>query len=111
MRPTPDGYAESVDRGVELVVAAHRDEPVATGCVLEARRIQEFRRGELRFAALCLPDPLASLIALIKTSGLPHAFLVAVEHLGIGLLDLFADQRIVSDPLVPLQLRVRRQRG
>ena len=104
----PQAVAKTVNRGVELIVAAQGDQPVAAGYVLEACRIQKLGRGEFRFAGLRLPDTLASLVALVEAPRLPHAFLITVEHLGIGLLNLFPDQCIVADPLFPLQFRIWR---
>ena len=66
-------------------------------------------RGELRLAALGFPDPLARRVAAVEAAGLEQPVVEIGEFVGKGLGDQVADQVIIADPVVPFQLRVRRQ--
>lgn len=65
--------AQSVNRRVELVVAAHRKKAVASRRILESCRGQSRGRRELGVAALGLLDPFSGGIAPVESSRRKHA--------------------------------------
>ena len=102
--------AEAVDGGVELVVAAHGDEPIPVRGVAEARRAEAGGNRELRLAARRIPDPLARRVAAVEAAGRPQPRVEVVKLVRIGLRDCVADQPVVADPVIPPRLGAQQQR-
>ena len=101
----------AVNCRIELVVRAHREQPVTARLVLETERIELWRRSDDRLAAVGLPDPLGGWIPAPEAARLEHPLVEVVKVVGVGRFDQVAHQRIIGRPLVPFQLGVLIQCG
>ncbi len=102
--------AEAVDRRVELVVAADGDEAEPPRRIGEPVGGQLLRHRELGLAGLRLPDAFARRVALVEAAGPEQPAIEVAKGFRIGLLDPVAHDRVVSDPAIPFDFRVCRQR-
>ena len=91
----------AVDRGVELIVRAQRDQAEPAGHVGKPRRVEMRRHRELGPAARRVEVPVARPVALVEAARCEHPVVEIVEEIGIGRGDRVAYLGVIADPFGP----------
>jgi hypothetical protein len=100
----PPGYpaiavVQTIDRRIILIMTADCGEQKRAGL----RRFGMGMGDELRLAAGRVPDALAGTDGQAEAAGFTHAAVEVVE-IGIDLLDLVADQVVMADHAIPIDV-------